>query len=54
MIDTEKELYNNATWFKQYELDQEQFTKLIEEKFKRASRYYNALGERESRVVEFD
>ena len=54
MVDTEKDLYNNATWFEKFELNDDQLEQLIEEKFSRASRYYKALTERESRALEFD
>lgn len=44
----------NAKFLDEHTLDDDQLERLIENKFKRASAYYNAFQKREDEVVDFD
>ncbi len=47
MIEIDLKKLKDAEWFKQHELTEDQFEKLIENKFIRASFYRRALTEQE-------
>ena len=50
MIETDNKQLKDADWFRQHTLTPVERNKLIAEKLNRASQYYNAFKERESRL----
>jgi hypothetical protein len=52
MKETERKKQIDAEWYRQYNLNQQQLTQLIAEKFERARMYQEALRKREALLVE--
>lgn len=54
MEDLDFRKQRNARFLAEHELSDDQFEKLIEEKFKRARAYYQAFQKREKEALEAD
>jgi hypothetical protein len=52
MKDTERKKEVDAEWYRSYNLDQQQLTQLIAEKFERAKMYHEATRKREALTEE--